>query len=71
MKKWISRVFRALVFGFLTAALVAVMRSQTGGDAEPISDLVVRALAYGFGYFVADGFLATWRTGRRKVIKGR
>jgi len=72
MKTWILRAFRALVFGVLTAGLVAVMRTQSGGgDAEPISDLAVRAVAYGVGYFIADAFLGGWRTRRREVNEMR
>jgi glycerol uptake facilitator-like aquaporin len=71
MKTWILRAFRALVFGVLTAGFVAVMRTQTGGDAEPISDLAVRAVAYAVGYFIADAFLSGWRTRRRKVNEMR
>ena len=71
MKTWMIRVSRALVFGLLTAGFVAVIRTQTGGDAEPISDLAIRAAAYAFGYFIADALLGRWRTRRRRVIAPR
>jgi ABC-type Mn2+/Zn2+ transport system permease subunit len=69
MKAWTSRALRAVVFGILTAGFVAWLRSRTGDEAETVLGLAIRAVAFGLGYFIADGLRAMWRSRRRVVVK--
>lgn len=66
--KWSGhRIVKAVMFGILTTAIIAIWRAGSGSGVDPFADLALRSLGYSIGWYLADLLLVRFLPRQRAV----